>query len=249
MKSESASLAFDGVPIGTAGQRICLWTVPVVGAIWLVCFLVFPGFTAPLSPNLPADAVAAFYADPINLARTRYSLILFNWFGIGFLPFYGLITVQMKRMAHNSEVLPYGFLGTATSAATLLSLTILFFQVAAFRPDRDPAIVQLINDMAYLTFTVPVSFLMAQAGVLALAIFLDRQAEPVYPRWIAHVNLLTVVLLAPCVFASVKLDGAFAWDGIWSYWVRLGVFAVWTIAMFFAVAKAMPRTTDGSRAF
>src|SRR5262249_8295393 len=110
---------------GATGQRICLWTVPVVGAIWVVCFLVFPGFTPPLSPPMPAEAVAAFYAEPHNLARTRYGMILFNWFGIGFLPFYGLITVQMKRMAHNSEVLAYGFLATAMSAATLLSLTIL----------------------------------------------------------------------------------------------------------------------------
>ena len=230
--------------MSTAGQRICLWTVPVVGAIWLVCFLVFPAFTAPLSPSLPADAVAAFYGDPDNLARTRYGMILFNWFGIGFLPFYGLITVQMKRMAHNSEVLAYGFLATATSAATLLSVTILFFQVAAFRPDRDPAIVQLINDMAWMTFTVPVSFLMAQAAVLVVAIFLDRQTKPIYPRWIAHFNTLTVLLLAPCVLASVKLDGPFAWNGVWSYWVRIGVFAAWTLVMFFAVMNAMDRTAD-----
>ena len=228
--------------MGTAGQRICLWTAPAVAVIWLVCFFVFPGFTAPLSPRLPAEAVAAFYADPHNLARTRYGMILFNWFGFGFLPFYGLITVQMKRMAHNSEVLAYGFLATATSAATLLSVTILFFQVAAFRPDRDPAIVQLINDMAWMTFTVPVSFLMAQAGVLALAIFLDRQAEPVYPRWLAHLNVATVLLLAPCVLASVELDGPFAWDGFWSYWVRIAVFVAWVVAMFFAALRAMGRS-------
>jgi len=227
--------------MGTTGQSICLWTAPVVGAFWLICFLVVPGFTAPLSPSMSAEAVAAFYADPDNLDRTRYGMILFNWFGIGFLPFYGLITVQMKRMAHNSEVLAYGFLGTATSAATLLSVAILGFQVAVFRPDRDPAIVQLINDFAWMTFTVPVNFLMAQMGVLALAIFCDRQAKPIYPRWIAHFNILTILLLAPCVFASIRLTGPLAWDGFWSYWVRVGVFAAWTLVMFFAVMKAMER--------
>jgi hypothetical protein len=102
--------------------------------------------------------------------------------------------------------------------------------------------VQLINDMAWITFTVPVSFLMAQAGVLALAIFLDRQARSIYPRWVAHVNLLTIVLLAPCVLASVRLTGPFAWDGIWSFWVRIWVFVAWTIVMFVAAMKAMPRS-------
>jgi hypothetical protein len=230
--------------MASTGQKICLWTAPVVGAIWVACFFLFPGFTAPLSPTLPAKAVAAFYADPANLARTRYGMILFNWFGIGFLPFFGLVTVQMKRMAHNSEVLAYGFLATATSAAVLLSLTILFFQVAAFRPDRDPAIVQLINDMAWMTLTVPVSFLMAQAGILALAIYLDRQPNPIYPRWIGHFNLLVALLLAPCVFASVQMTGPFAWDGLWSYWVRIFLYVTWTIVMFLAVMRAMGRTAD-----
>ena len=224
------------------GQNICLWTAPVVGLVWTVCFFAFPGFTAPLSPNMPAEAVAAFYADPHNLDRTRYGMILFNWFGIGFLPFYGLITVQMKRMAHNSEVLAYGFLGTATSAATLLSVAILFFQIAAFRPDRDPAIMQLVNDFAWMTLTVPVSFLMAQSGVLALAIYLDRQPKPIYPRWIAHFNVVVMILLAPCVYASIRLTGPLAWDGFWSYWVRVGVYVAWTIVMFYAALQAMGRT-------
>ena len=228
--------------MGTSGQSICLWTAPIVGAFWVACFLAVPGFTTPISPTMPAEAVAAFYADPDNLARTRYGMILFNWFGIGFLPFYGLITVQMKRMAHNSEVLAYGFLATATSAATLLSVAILYFQVAAFRPDRAPAIVQLINDFAWMTFTVPVSFLMAQAGILALAIFLDRQATPIYPRWIAHFNILVLLLLAPCVYASIRLTGPLAWDGFWSYWLRIAVFVAWTLVMFIAAMNAMGRT-------
>ena len=234
----------ENVATGAAGQRICLWSAPVVGSIWVICFLMFPGFSTPMSPTLSAEAVAAFYADPSNLARARYGMILFNWFGIGFLPFYGLITVQMKRMAHNSEVLAYGFLATATSAATLMSIVILFFQVAAFRTDRDPSIVQLINDMAWIGFTVPVSFMMAQAGILALAILLDRQAKPIYPRWVAHFNLLTVALIAPAVFASIKLSGPLAWDGIWSFWIRIATYVAWTIVMFFVVLNAMSRSEE-----
>jgi hypothetical protein len=230
--------------LSTAGQNICLWSAPVVGAIWGLCFLLFPAFNTPLSPELSADAVAAFYADPEHLARARYSMIVFNWFGIGFLPFYGLITVQMKRMAHNTEVFAYAFLGTATSAATLMSLTILFFQVLAFRPDRDPAMVQLANDLAWLSFTVPVSFLMAQAGALALGIYLDRQRRPIYPRWVAHFNVLAILLLAPAVFASTDLRGPFAWNGIWSFWVRIATFSAWTLVMFFVAMRAMNRLSE-----
>ena len=97
-----------------------------------------------------------------------------------------------------------------------------------------------------MTFTVPVSFLMAQAGVLALAIFLDRQPNPIYPRWIGPFNLLVILLLAPCVFASMDLTGPFAWDGLWSYWVRIGIYVAWTIVMVVAVMRAMGRTAESA---
>jgi hypothetical protein len=37
--------------MGTIGQKICLYTAPVVGAVWRICFFTFPGLTAPLSPT------------------------------------------------------------------------------------------------------------------------------------------------------------------------------------------------------
>jgi hypothetical protein len=229
------------------GQRICLWTAPVVGILWIVCFFTFPGFTTPLSPTMSAEAVAAFYADPGVIDRTRYGMILFNWSAFGFLLFYGLITVQMKRMGHNSEVLAYGFLATATSAACLIAVTVLCFQIAAFRPERDPAIMLLLNDLAWMTFTVPVSFLMAQCGVLALGIYLDRQPNPVYSLWIAHFNIIVMLLLAPCVFASIRMTGPLAWDGAWSYWLRISLFVLWIVVMYFAAAKEVKRSEINAR--
>ena len=68
------------------GELILLWTLPVLGLIWISAFLLFPGFVHPLSPTMSADEVAAFYRDPENLARIRYSMILFNWFGVALVP-------------------------------------------------------------------------------------------------------------------------------------------------------------------
>ena len=38
----------------------------------------------------------------------------------------------------------------------------LFWLIAAFRPERNPELVQLFNDMAWVTFTSQVPFLVAQ---------------------------------------------------------------------------------------
>jgi hypothetical protein len=206
-----------------------------VAAISLVCFLLFPGFLPPLSPTLSADAVAAFYRNPENLSRARYSMILYNWFGMGFLPLYALIVVHIKRMNHYSDVFAYGFLAAATSGVGLFATSDLYFQLAAFRPERNPAILQVINDMAWLNFTAPVGFVVAQNVALALAIYLDKGPSPVFPRWVGHFNILIAVLVAPAALSVTTLTGPFAWDGVWSFWVRLGSISLWGVVMFFVL--------------
>ena len=44
-------------------QLISLWTVPIFGGVLLIAFLAFPGFFPPMSPDMTADQVAAFYAE------------------------------------------------------------------------------------------------------------------------------------------------------------------------------------------
>ena len=91
----------------TDGELILLWTLPVLGIIWLSVFLLFPGFVHPMSPTMSAEEVAAFYRDPENLPRIRYSMIVFNWFAVGLIPFLALIVMQIRRMAHRTPIFSY----------------------------------------------------------------------------------------------------------------------------------------------
>lgn len=235
--------------MNTSGQNVILWSAPVVGAIWLACFLLYPGFIPPLSPGLSAEQVAAFYMDPENLARTRYSMIMFNWFGIGLLPFYCVIVVQMRRMAHYTPVLAYGFLASVTSSATLFCITDLMFQLIVFRPERDPAIIQMVNDLAWINFTAPVGFLIAQNLALALGIYLDRQLKPVFKPWVGHFNLVIALAYIPAAFASATLTGPFAWDGLFSFWMRIGALVLWATVMFFAILGTIKREKADAKDF
>ena len=39
----------------------------------------------------------------------------------------------------------------------------------------------------------------------------------------------------------MTLTGPFAWDGIWSFWVRLGSISLWGVVMFFVLWDVVRR--------
>ncbi len=223
------------------GEVILLWTLPFVGALWLSVFLLFPGFVQPMSPTMTADEVAAFYRDPQNLPRIRYSMIIFNWFAVGLVPVLALIVLQIRRMAHRTPIFSYALIACAAGGPTIFLLADLFWLLAAFRPERDPQLTLLLNDFAWVTFASQVGFLVAQSVILALAIYLDDQARPVFDRWVAHFNMVIAALLLPAAFVGLAMSGALAWDGLLTFWVRNAAIGVWIVVMGIVLARTILR--------
>jgi hypothetical protein len=221
------------------GETILLWTLPAVAVVWLSAFLLFPGFAKPMSPTMSADEVAAFYRDPENLPRIRYSMILFNWFAVGLIPILTLIVLQVRRMAHRTPIFSYSLLACAAGGPTIFLMADLFWLLAAFRPARDPQLTLLFNDLAWVTFSTQVGFLIAQSVILALAIYLDRQPRPVFARWVAHFNLVVAALLVPAAFAGTAMTGPLAWDGVLTFWVRNVAIGTWILVMAVVLARAI----------
>jgi hypothetical protein len=227
--------------ISTSGELLLLWSLPVVWLIWVAAFVMFPGFVTPMSPRMSANEVAAFYFAPENLPRIRYSMIVFNWFGVALVPLLAMIAMQIHRMAHRTPILTYCFVGCIAGGPTLFCIADLFWLIAAFRPERDPQLVQLFNDMAWVTFTSQVAFLIAQSVFLALAVVLDRQTRPILPRWVAPFNLLTAAAMVPAAFSAMYLKGPLAWDGALSFWMKNIAIALWIVVMTLVVGQAVYR--------
>jgi len=193
----------------------------------------------PMSPKASASEVAAFYSH--HAARVRYSMILFNWFCVALIPILMLIVERMRGMAHRTPVLRYCVIGVAGAAPIAFLTATVFWLIAAFRPDNAPALVQLCNDLAWITFTCGVPFLVALCLFLAMSIYFDVQDRPVFPRWVARFNVIIAVALVPAAFAGLTLSGAFAWNGFLSFWVKNIAIAVWLIVMAVALGRAMDR--------
>ena len=229
------------MPRRADGEVLLLWTLPVLGVVWLSAFLLFPGFVEPMSPTMSAEQVAAFYRDPQNLPRIRYSMIAFNWFAVGLIPILALIVLQIRRMAHRTPIFSYAMIACAAGGPTIFLMANLFWLLAAFRPERDPELTLLLNDLAWVTFSSQVGFLIAQSVILAVAIHLDRQERPVFPRWVAHFNVVVAALLIPAAFTGAALTGPVAWDGVLTFWVRNLAIGLWIVVMAVVLGRAIKR--------
>jgi hypothetical protein len=213
--------------------------MPALALTWLLVFAIFPNFSTPMAPSASADEVAAFYRDPANTDRIRVTMIVFNWFSIGIVPFLALIVMQIRRMAHRTPILAYCYLGCLTGGPTLFFIADLFWLLAAFRPERDPALIQMFNDIAWISFTGQVGFLVGQCVFLALAIALDRQPQPVLPRWVAWFNITVALAIMPAAFTAMALDGPLAWNGLLSFYVRNAAIGLWLVVMTVVIGRTL----------
>lgn len=223
------------------GELILLWTLPVTVLIWVAAFLLFPGFDPPMSPTMSAEQVAAFYRDPARVPQIRYSMIVFNWFGVCLVPILTLIVLQIRRMAHRTPIFSYAMLGCVAGGPTLFLVANVCWLLAAFRPERSPELTQLLNDFGWITFTILVPFLIGQSVILALAIYFDDQPRPVFGRWVAYFNLLVAAALVPACFVGMSLSGPLAWDGLLSFWLKNIAIGVWVVVMGVVLARAIYR--------
>ena len=222
-------------------QAIALWCVPVFGIAYVIAFFAFQGFTPPMSPTMTADQVAAFYRE--HTAAIRFSMVTYDLLGVMLIPFFMVIVVQMKRMATQSHVFAYCFLTAAVSGATVFALANIFFLVAAFRPNRNPELILLLNDMAWIVFIAPVGMIVGQNVLLGLAIYFDttRNPHPVFPRWVGHFSVATAIAIAPACLAAVFHTGPLAWDGLISFWLRNGAYAAFLVVMFLVLRGVLRR--------
>ncbi|MBO0853048.1 MAG: hypothetical protein J2P18_04700 [Nocardia sp.] len=223
-------------------QQVILWSTPVVALVLLVLFASFPGFFPPMSPNMTATQVAGFYRD--HTPMIRFSMVGFNLCGIMIVPFFVLIMVQMQRMRGQSHIFAFSYLAAVVAGAVLFALSDILFGVAAFRPERSPDLIQLLNDMAWILFIAPIGMLVAQFVLLALAVYFDDDSDPIFPRWVGHYSIATAVLMAPSAGAAVFRDGPLAWNGAVSFWLRNIAFAAFVIVMFFLLRGVYRRQAE-----
>jgi len=228
--------------MNTRGQYILLWTTPVAGMLFLAAFFLFPGFSPPMSPTMTPEEVAAFFQA--NVASIRGVVVFGNLIGATLVPLFAMIAVQMLRVVNSSPVFAYSYIIAVGIGMTAFILADFAWGIAIFRPDRDPQLLSLLNDMAWFFFIAPVGCIIVQNLCLAGSIYLDARPDPVFPRWVAHFNVLAAVLMIPGAFAFLHKTGPLAFDGSLSFSLRLVTFAVYVAVMFFVLLGVLNRQVE-----
>ncbi|HET8881635.1 MAG TPA: hypothetical protein VFM56_05615 [Solimonas sp.] len=228
--------------MNTRGQRILLWIAPAAGALFLLAYFLFPIFSASLSPTQTPDEIAAFFHD--HGSGILGVSVMINLIGGMLIPLFAVTAVQMSRIGNSSPVFTYSYILCVGIGTTAFLLADYCWGIAAYRPDRNPQLLTLLNDMGWFLFTAPVGTILMQNLCLALAIYLDTRAEPVFPRWVAHFNVATAVLFVPGAFTFLHKTGPLAWNGILSFDLRVLTFAAYVAVMFFVLLRIVGRQTE-----
>ncbi len=217
-------------------QRLCVWGGITFAPLFLIGFALVAGFVPPPAPGMSAEAVARMFAE--GRGRIRIGI----WIACGAAPFLAFfvaaLTHQIRRIAGNGSPLATAQL----IAGSCLILEFLFpqlvWQTAAYRSERSPETIQMLNDLAWLPYVGIVGTAMVQMAIIAIVVFQDRRPQPLLPRWSAYLNIWTALGVAPGSFVVFVHNGPVAWNGILAWWVLCVSFFVWMVAMTWLMLRA-----------
>lgn len=226
-------------------QRIALWVTLAGFLIGATGLIVFARFFPPPSPALSAAEVVSLYQTDTSMKRLGFAMMMLGnglYFGL-----VAVISVQMRRIEGSARILSYTQLASGAANALLLLLPSLFFTAAAFRPERSPDVTSALHDIGWFLMVMPVSSFMLQQFAIALAIFSDKSAQPVFPRWVAYMNVWVALLYPPAYLDTFFKTGPFAWNGILAFWVPGLTFGlIWIPIMYVMLFRAIRQEESAS---
>ena len=226
------------MPTMNAGtQRLCAWSGVVFVTLFFIGFGGLAGFVPPPSPNENAAQIAQLFTD--HAFRIRAGLVLTSLSSALLLPFFAVISVQLKRIEGAASPLAYLQMTAGALACLEFIFPVMIWQAAAFRPDRSPDAIQLLNDLGWLPFLGIVSTAIVQGIAIGIAILRDTRTTPIFPRWSGYFNIWAISLLAPGGFIVFFKTGPLAWNGLLAWWLVLAAYFSWIVINTILLLRAI----------
>ncbi len=225
-------------------QKLCIWAGPVS----LACFLIgmsFTGFALPMSSELRPEEVVAFYQQ--HRVGIRIAAI-FSLFCSGFMMmFAAAISAQLQRIEGRTTPWVFVQLMGGIMGNIPFALTGMIWTVAAFRPGRSPEVTQAINDLAWFVLELPAPTAVIQFLAIICVVLGDESEDPVFPRWVAYLNVLVAIAFLPGVAAGLLVNyKSMDWNGAVAYLLPGLASASWVLLMFVALRRAAKRSHSTS---
>jgi hypothetical protein len=231
-------------------QRLCTWSGLAFVTLFFIGFAGLARFVPPPSPNDSAAQIAALFTE--HAVRIRAGLVLTSLCSALLLPFFAVISVQLKRIEGAGSPLAYLQMTAGALACLEFIFPVMIWQAAAFRPTRSPEAIQLLNDLGWLPFLGIVSTAIVQGIAIGIAILRDDRRTPIFPRWSGYFNIWAISLLAPGGFIVFFKTGPLAWNGILAWWLVLAAYFSWivvnTVLLLRAINQQVHEDADAAQA-
>lgn len=129
---------------------------------------------SPVSPSAGVDEIAALIKEDHTRIRIGMVVVLFS--ALVFIPFGAVLTQIVTKVEGRVGVLTYTALLGAAGNMILTYYPAMTWLIGAYRPDRHPELIYLMNDAGWLQFVGGATVL------LAMPISMARHFWPLHPR-------------------------------------------------------------------
>jgi len=211
-------------------QLASAWCGPAF-VVTFILFWMIAGHNLPNpSPALSADEISVRYHEYLGSLRLGFivSLVVI----VLYMPWTALLSAQMARIEGPFPVLTYLQLLGGGLTVMVVSFSAMFWVTGAFRPERDPALIQLLSDTGWLCIDTQYACTTLQMVAAALVGLADKSKEPLFPRWVCFLTIWCGLSFIPASLTGVLKTGPFAWNGILSFYIPYAAWLAW-----FAVAS------------
>lgn len=223
-------------------HKLCAWSGVAALVVMGIGFVLLAGFIPTRSPSQSAAETAQFIVE--NRDKIRWGMILSMFAAALLQPFVTEIALQMRRTEGRYPALAMVQFGFGTLLVLEFIYLDFFWQAAAYRVDRAPELIQLLNDMSWIPFVGLSSTLVLGVGVFGVAILLERGPQRVFPRWLGYFNLWCALMFTPGTFNVFFHNGPMAWNGIIAWYIPVTVFAIWLVVTSIYLSKAVDTMQD-----
>lgn len=208
-------------------QRVCAWCGVICVALFFGAF-VLAHFIPPVKPHASAAEIAQHYRDHTTGIRVGGVVMLLS--GMFYAAFTAVMSAQMRRIPGVHRAAVYTQLAAGAFACVTFLVPAMLLEVAAFRPERAATDTQMLNDFFWIFLVMPWPPFLTQNWAFAYAIFADPRERPLFPRWLAYVNIWAPIIFSPSVLLPFFKSGPFSWAGIFVFWIPAVVFVIQFIA-------------------
>jgi hypothetical protein len=222
-----------------------VWSALLYPGLLILGWWVLAGFVPPPHPNGPAREIVDLYRS--NADGIRAGMVITMFGAVMAMPLGATVAYLIRGVE--------GFVGPLTllqvmgavGMAVLTFLPPMWWLIAIFRLDRSPDLVQTLNDAAWLQWVGGLTIYYPTIVTMAVAAFIDKRPHPAFPRWFGYLNLWVFVLLLPGQLIFFFTHGAFAWNGLISFYMAFVVFGLWFPIAFTVLRKAVGRIETEQR--